>query len=123
MKYHGASRFIDDLYAINDGNESLTSFENIHPKEVELKVKHQENHPLFFNLHIRIEDSIFVYKLFDKRDDFSFFTVPMLHLSSKIHSTVFFGSVFPELLCIARCTLRINDFIPIFIKLNVNKFP
>ena len=123
MKYHGASRFIDDLYAINDGNESLTSFENIHPKEVELKVKHQENHPLFFNLHIRIEDSIFVYKLFDKRDDFSFFTVPMLHLSSKIHSTVFFGSVFPELLRIARCTLRINDFIPIFIKLNVNKFP
>ena len=123
MKYHGASRFIDDLYAINDGNESLTSFENIHPKEVELKVKHQENHHLFFNLHIRIEDSIFVYKLFDKRDDFSFFTVPMLHLSSKIHSTVFFGSVFPELLCIARCTLRINDFIPIFIKLNVNKFP
>ena len=123
MKYHGTSRFIDDLYAINDGNESLTSFVNILPKEVELKLKYQENHPLFFNLDIKIEDKFFIYKLFDKRDDFLFFTVPMLHMSSKIHSTVFFGSVFPELLCIARCTLRINDFIPIFIKLNVNKFP
>ena len=35
-KYHGVSRFIDDLCAINDDNEFLTSFENIYPMEEEL---------------------------------------------------------------------------------------
>ena len=36
----------------------------------------------------------------------------MLHLSSHIPSTIFYGSIFSELLRTARCTLRINDFIP-----------
>ena len=36
----------------------------------------------------------------------------MPHLSSNIPSTVFYGSLFLEHLQIARCTLRINDFIP-----------
>ena len=36
----------------------------------------------------------------------------MPHISSNIPSTIFFGSIFSELLCIVRCTLRINDFIP-----------
>ena len=36
----------------------------------------------------------------------------MPHLSSNIPSTIFYGSIFLELLLIARYTLRINDFIP-----------
>ena len=35
-KYHGVSRFIDDLCAINDDSEFLTLFENIYPKYLEL---------------------------------------------------------------------------------------
>ena len=35
----------------------------------------------------------------------------MLQLSSSIPSTIFYGSIFSEHLRIARCTLRINNFI------------
>ena len=35
----------------------------------------------------------------------------MPHLSSSIPSTIFYGSIFSEHLRIARCTLRINNFI------------
>ena len=59
-KYHGISRFIDDdLCAINDDNEFLTSFTNICSKELELKVEHQGNHASFLDLDIKIEDSAF----------------------------------------------------------------
>ena len=37
------SRFINNLCAINDGNEFLTSFKNICLKELGLKVEHQGN--------------------------------------------------------------------------------
>ena len=36
----------------------------------------------------------------------------MPHLSSNISSTIFSGSIFSELLWIARCPLRTYDFIP-----------
>ena len=36
----------------------------------------------------------------------------MSHLLSNIPSTIFYGSIFSELFRIARCTLRINGFIP-----------
>ena len=56
-KYHGIFRFTDDIFAMNDGNEFLSSFKNIYRTELELKY------------------SIFVYKLFGKRDKFPFFIV------------------------------------------------
>ena len=43
-KYYGVSSFIDDICAIKDGNEFLTSFKNIYSKMLELKVEHQGNH-------------------------------------------------------------------------------
>ena len=73
--YHGVSWLIHDLCTINDGNEFLTSFKNISPKELELKVEHQRNHDSFLDLDIKIEYCVFVYKLFDKRDKFPFFIV------------------------------------------------
>ena len=58
-------------------NEFLTSFKNTYPKELDLKVKHQGNHVSFLDLDIKLEDSIFVYKPFDKRDKFLLFIVRM----------------------------------------------
>ena len=112
-KYHGISRFVDDFFAISDGNEAVTSFRNIYPKELELKVEHQGNHTSFLGFDIKIEDSVVLYNIFDKRDIlFSFLIVRMPHFSSNIPSTTFYGSVFSEFLRIATCTLKINDFIP-----------
>ena len=81
-----------------DENEFLTSFKNIYPKELDLKVERQGNHVSFLDLDIKVEDSIFVYKPFDKRDKFSLFIVRIPHLSSNIPSTISSGSTFSELL-------------------------
>ena len=84
--------FIDDLFAINVDIELLTSFKKIYPKELELRVEHQGNHVSFLDLDIKIDDSIFVYKLFDKREKFPFFIFRVSSLSSNISSTIFYGS-------------------------------
>ena len=59
-----------------------------------------------------MEINFFTYKLFGKRHKFPFFIVRVVHLSSNIPSTIFYGSIFSELYRIARCTLRIFDFLP-----------
>ena len=56
MTYHGVSKFIDKLCAINGDNEVLTYFKNTNPKELKRKVEHQRNHALFLDLDIKIED-------------------------------------------------------------------
>ena len=95
-----------------DDNEFLTSFKNIYPKELDLKVERQGNHVSFLDFDIKVEDSVVAYKPFDKRDKFSLFIVRMPHLSSNIPSTISSGSMFSELLWIARCPLRTYGFIP-----------
>ena len=40
----------------SDDNEFLTSFKNIYPKELDLKVERQGNHASFLDLEIKIED-------------------------------------------------------------------
>ena len=81
-----------------DDNEFLTSFRNICRKELDLKVERQGSHVSFLDLDIKVEDSVFVYKPFDKRDKFSLFIVRMPHLSSNIPPTISSGSMFSELL-------------------------
>ena len=46
--YHGVSRFIDNLCVIYDGNEFVTSFKNIYPTELELKIEYEGNHASSF---------------------------------------------------------------------------
>ena len=111
-RYHGTSRFIDDLCAINDQGEFLKSHIEIYPPELELKLEHHGTSATFLDLHIEIKDNKFIYKLFDKRDKFPFFIVRLPQLNSNIPSTIFYGSIMSEFLRIARCTLNIEDFIP-----------
>ena len=79
---------------------------------MELKIEHHGEHATFLDLDITIKGNIFVYKLFDKRDQFPFFIVRMPHLSSNIPTSVFYGAIFSEFLRIARCTLLLDDFTP-----------
>ena len=105
-------RFIDDLCAINDGGDFGKSFLEIYPPEMELKIEHEGNHATFLDLDISIVDNRFIYKLYDKRDNFNFFIVRMPQMSSNIPSSVFYGSILSEFLRIARCTLLFKDFSP-----------
>ena len=87
-------------------------YREIYPSELELKCEHQGSHATFLDLYIQIVDGIFVYKLFDKRDEFPFSIVRMPDLSGNLPSFIFYGSIMSEFLRIARCTRQVEDFIP-----------
>ena len=112
MKFRYATRFIDDECNLNDGGEFGRSFHLIYPSDLELKCEHQGIHATFLDLEVNIIDGIFVYKLFDKRDNFPFFIVRMPDKSGNIPSHVFYGSIMSEFLRISRCTLLFSDFLP-----------
>ena len=80
-----------------DDNEFLTSFKNIYPKELDLHVEREGNHVSFLDLDIKVEDSVFSYKPFDKRDEFSLFIARIPHFSSNIPSTISSGFIFSEI--------------------------
>lgn len=53
---------------------------------------------------------MFVFKLFDKRNDFSFFLVRMPYINSNIPKLVFYSTLVGELLIIGRISLLYKDF-------------
>ena len=110
--FHATKRFIDDLCAINDGNEFGKVYKDIYPAELELKLEHSGIHASFLSLDVTIEDKMFVYKLYDKRDDFPFSIVRMPQISSNIPQSIFYSAFVGEFLRIARSTLRLTDFVP-----------
>ena len=111
-KYHATSRFIDDLCTINDDDEFSKSFKCIYPGEIVLKQGYCGTHATFLYLDVEIEDEIFVYIRFDKRDKFLFFIVHMPHFQSNVPAIIFYGSIFSEFLHIARWTLKLEHFLP-----------
>ena len=108
--FHSTFRFIDDLCSLNDGGMFGRVFEDIYPEELELKVEHNGNHATFLNLDISIIGGKFVYKLYDKRDDFPFSIVRMPYLCSNIPQNIFYSALVGEFLRIARATLNFPDF-------------
>jgi hypothetical protein len=111
-KFKFASRFIDDEDNLNDNGEFGEASRLIYLPELELKCEHQGSKATFLELDIHIEDGLFVYKLFDKRDSFPFQIVRMPDLSGNIPDHIFYGSFMAEVIRISRATLRYMDFIP-----------
>ena len=107
---HSAKRFIDDLYAINDGWEFERAICEIYLKEFKPKVKYQGDHATFLNLDITIKEGNFIYKLFDKRDSFSFSFVRIPHIESNIPQNIFYTAIKGEFLRIACSVLWLRDF-------------
>merc|ERR1712055_637257 len=111
-KFHGCSCFIDDLVCLNDGNKLSNSFEEIYPSDLELKCEHNGNHATFLDLDIKIDGDKFVYKFYDKRDEFPFFVVRMPDRRSNIPSYIFYGTIRSKIIRIARSILLLDDFVP-----------
>ena len=101
-----------DLCCLNDGGEFDKSFQNIYPDCLALKCEHRGTHATFLDIDITLNDGIFIYKLFDKRDEFPFNIIRMPDFSSNIPSYVFYGTCLSEFLRIARATLLWTDFVP-----------
>ena len=55
---------------MNDDGTFSKSFNCIYPGELETKLEQSGGHACFLDLFIKIEDGVFAYKLFDKRDKF-----------------------------------------------------
>ena len=110
--FHVVKRFVDDLFAINDGGEFGRNHINIYPIELELKLEHSGSEATFLNLHIRIENGKFVHSLYDKREDFPFGIVRMPHRDSNIPEKIFYSAVVGEFLRIARSSMLYPDFLP-----------
>ena len=108
--FHASRRFIDDLCAINDGGEFGRSHPEIYPPELELKEEHAGHHATFLCLEIKIEGKKFIYKLYDKRDNFPFDIVRMPHMSSNIPKAIFYSALVGEFLRIGRSTLKFEHF-------------
>ena len=96
-KFHGTPRFIDDLCTRRDNGEFSSLYKYIYPNQIGLKLKHQGGLTEF----LTIEYNIFLYKVFDNRDKFSFFIVRIPYLPNNIPSLIFYGSIFSECLRIA----------------------
>ena len=104
--FHACRRFIDDLCAMNDGGEFGMSFSQIYPEELELKEENSGDHATFLCIDVTIEKKRFIYKLYDKRDDFSFSIVRMPHMCSNIPKAIFYSALVGEYLRICRSTLK-----------------
>ena len=109
-KFHGTFRFIDDLCALNDGGEFENSYQEIYPEELVLKLEHKGSHATFLDLDLTVENGKITTKLYDKRDDFHFFIVRMPNFHSNIPSSIFYGTVFSEILRIARASSSFASF-------------
>ena len=112
LMYRNASRFIDDECNLNDCGEFGRSFHLIYPSDLHLKCEHNGTHATFLELDISIVDGLFIYKLYDKRDDFPFHIIRMPDKNGNIPLHVFYGSIMSEFLRIARATLLFSDFLP-----------
>ena len=75
--------------AINDNEAFNNNHKEIYPSELELKCEHTAHHATFLELDIQINNNKFIYKLFDKRDEFPFSIVRMPDLNGNISSHVF----------------------------------
>ena len=111
-KFKHASPFIDDECNLNDNGEFGESYHLIYPPELRLKCEHRGLHTTFLELDITVDEGLFVYKLFDKRDGFPFFIVRMPDLTGNIPSHIFYGSIMSDFLRIARATLQYEEFLP-----------
>ena len=79
---------------ISDVGEFSKSFKCIYPEELELKQEHSETHKNVLDLGNKFENGIIDYKIFHKRDNFSFFIVRMPYFQRNNPSTIFYCSIF-----------------------------
>ena len=109
-KFGQTFRYIDDLLALNDGGSFERFYKDIYPEELQLNKENVTNDCTdFLDLHIYIENGVFMTRLFDKRDHFGFDITRLPYRDSNIPSKMFYSSIAAESLRICRATSTRND--------------
>ena len=111
-KFGNIFRFIDDLIAINDGNEFENHYNEMYPPELILKEENNSHtETTFQDLHLCINDGQIQTSLYDKRNSYNFNVVGFPYKSSTIPSKMFFATVSAEILRICGATSSVAQFI------------
>ena len=111
-KFGNIFRFIDDLVAINDGNEFENHFNKIYLDELILKkenISHTET--TFLDLQLCINEGQIQISSYDKRNCYNFNAVKFPYKSSTIPSNMFFANINAEILRICQATSSVVQFI------------
>lgn len=110
LKY--CSRYIDDLLALNDGGFFDKMFETIYPSELQLNntnISNKESNYLDMNISIDSSNK-FEYKLYDKRQDFSFKVVSLPNLASNIPVSAAYSVFYSQIIRIFYANNNIEHF-------------
>jgi hypothetical protein len=110
-KFKRTSRYIDDLFTINN-DDYLNKYQNeIYPPELKLTSEIKDNQKVdFLDLHIEIKSNSFYYTLYDKRDKFPFPIVNFPNLSGNIPSAQSYSVFTAQLVRYARGCQNLTDF-------------
>ena len=99
IKFGNIFRFIDDVIAINDGNEFENCFNEIFPPEVILKKKNTSRVETFFlELLLCTNEGQIQTSLYDKKNSYNFNVVRFSYKSNTIPSKMFFTTIKAEIL-------------------------
>ena len=111
-KFNYTFRYIDDLITINSLDHFDKSIEKIYPTELKLKNKSSSSYEAtFLDLHIKVENSRFSTRLYDKRDDFNFHVVRMPFKNSLMPTKMFESSINAEILRVCKATTEYCQFV------------
>ena len=111
-KFGNIFRIIDDLIAINNGNEFENHYNEIYPPELILKKENiSHTKTTFLDLHLCINEGQIQISLYDKRNSYNFNVVRFPYKSSTITSKMFFATVSAEILRICRATSSVAQII------------
>ena len=104
--------FIEDLIAINDGNEFGNHYREIHPSELVLK-KENTSHTetTLLGLHSFMNEGQIQTFLYDKRNSYNFNILRFPYKSITIPSKMFYSNTSAELLRICQATSSVTQFI------------
>ena len=111
-KFSNIFRFIDDLMAINNGNEFENHYNETYPPELILK-KENTSHTetSFLDPHLCINEGKIQTSSYDKRNSYNFNVVRFPYKSSTMSSKRFFATINAEILRICRATSSVVQFI------------
>ena len=110
-KFNKSYRYIDDLLTTNN-DFLLNDFKNrIYPPELTLNCEDKSDQEVnYLDLHLEVKDSSIQYRLFDKRDNFSFNIVNFPDLSGNVPTNQSYGVFISQLIRFARCCQQFVDF-------------
>ena len=100
--FHGTFRFVDNLCALTDGENFQTSYKEIYPKGLVLKLEHSGYHAAFLDLNIAISNGKISTTLYDKHEDFFLFACQTFIATSHHLFFMELWSVMLEIFRIAR---------------------